>query len=70
MTRNPDYWQADLIKVNKLVLEGVFQDPNTAALKLRSGELDWFTGDIPNPAASVRQEGRRPTSSIRRPGPR
>jgi peptide/nickel transport system substrate-binding protein len=57
MTRNPDYWQADLIKVNKLVLEGVFQDPNTAALKLRSGELDWFTGDIPNPAASVRQEG-------------
>ncbi|WP_152360874.1 ABC transporter substrate-binding protein [Microlunatus speluncae] len=57
LVRNPDYWQAELIKVNKLVLEGVFQDPNTAALKLRSGELDWFTGDIPNPAVSVRQEG-------------
>ncbi len=58
LTRNPDYWQADLIKVDKLVLEGQFQDPNTAALKLRSGELDWFTGDIPNPAVSVRQEGK------------
>lgn len=58
LARNADYWQADQIKVNKLTLEGVFQDPNTAALKLRSGELDWFGGDIPNPAASVRQEGK------------
>lgn len=58
LARNADYWQADQVKVNKLTLEGVFQDPNTAALKLRSGELDWFGGDIPNPAASVRQEGK------------
>ena len=48
LVRRPDYWQADKIKVEKLVLEGNL-DANQAALKLRSGELDFYTGEIPNP---------------------
>ena len=44
----PDYWQADKIKVQKLVLEGQY-DASQAALKLRSGELDAYWGEIPNP---------------------
>ncbi|MET1005790.1 MAG: ABC transporter substrate-binding protein [Propionibacteriaceae bacterium] len=49
LLRRPDYWQADKIKVEKLVLEGNY-DANQAALKLRSGGLDWYTGELPNPA--------------------
>ena len=48
LVRRPDYWQADKIKVEKLVLEGNY-DANQAALKLRSGGLDFYTGEIPNP---------------------
>ncbi len=49
LVRRPDYWQADKIKVQKLVLEGNY-DANQAALKLRSGGLDFYTGELPNPA--------------------
>ncbi len=48
LARRDDYWQADKIKVQKLVLEGTF-DASQAALKLRSGELDAYWGEIPNP---------------------
>ena len=48
LVRRPDYWQADLIKVEKLVLEGNY-DANQAALKLRSGGLDFYAGELPNP---------------------
>ncbi len=48
LVRRPDYWQADKIKVEKLVLEGNY-DANQAALKLRSGGLDFYTGELPNP---------------------
>ena len=48
LVRRPDYWQADKIKVEKLVLEGNY-DANQAALKLRSGGLDFFSGELPNP---------------------
>lgn len=49
LVRRPDYWQADKIKVEKLVLEGNY-DANQAALKLRTGGLDFYTGELPNPA--------------------
>lgn len=45
LERRADYWQADQVKVKKLVLEGQY-DAAQAALKLRSGQLDAF---IPNP---------------------
>lgn len=48
LERRADYWQADKIKVNKLVLEGTF-DAAQAALKLRAGQLDAYWGEIPNP---------------------
>lgn len=48
LERRPDYWQADKIKVQKLVLEGNY-DANQAALKLRSGALDFYNGELPNP---------------------
>ena len=48
LVRRPDYWQADKIKVEKLVLEGNY-DANQAALKLRSGGLDFYSGELPNP---------------------
>ena len=48
MKRNPDYWQADKVKVQKVVLEGTF-DASSAALKLRAGQLDAYWGEIPNP---------------------
>jgi peptide/nickel transport system substrate-binding protein len=48
LVRRPDYWQADKIKVQRLVLEGNY-DANQAALKLRSGALDFYTGELPNP---------------------
>ena len=48
LERRPDYWQADKIKVQKLILEGQY-DAAQAALKLRSGQLDAYFGEIPNP---------------------
>lgn len=48
LERRPDYWQADKIKVNKLILEGTY-DAAQAALKLRAGQLDAYFGEIPNP---------------------
>lgn len=48
LERRPDYWQADKIKVKKLVLEGTY-DASQAALKLRAGQLDAYYGEIPNP---------------------
>jgi peptide/nickel transport system substrate-binding protein len=48
LERRPDYWQADKIKVQKLILEGNY-DANQAAAKLKAGELDFYTGEIPNP---------------------
>lgn len=48
MIRNPDYWQADKIKVQKLILEGNY-DAQQAASKLAAGELDAYFGEIPNP---------------------
>lgn len=48
LVRRDDYWQADKIKVQKLVLEGNYQ-ADQAALKLRSGGLDFYTGELPNP---------------------
>ena len=56
LVRNPGYWQADTIKVQQISQEGSY-DTNSAALKLRSGALDLYTGDIPNPVASVRRTG-------------
>ena len=55
LNRNKTYWQADTIKVERLALEGQYEDPNAAALKLRNGDLDVFTGDIPNPERSVKR---------------
>ncbi|WP_295698119.1 ABC transporter substrate-binding protein [Lapillicoccus sp.] len=48
LVRRADYWQADKIKVQRLVLEGSFE-ASQAALKLRSGELDAYWGEVPNP---------------------
>lgn len=48
LQRRPDYWQADKIKVQKLILEGTY-DADQAAAKLKAGELDFYTGEIPNP---------------------
>jgi peptide/nickel transport system substrate-binding protein len=48
LERRPDYWQADKIKVQKLILEGQY-DASQAALKLRAGQLDAYFGEIPNP---------------------
>ena len=48
LARRDDYWQADKIKVEKLVLEGTYDAPS-AALKLGAGELDAYWGEIPNP---------------------
>jgi peptide/nickel transport system substrate-binding protein len=50
LERRPDYWQADKIKVQKLVLEGNYStNANQAAAKLKAGELDFYSGEIPNP---------------------
>ncbi|NYE71334.1 ABC transporter substrate-binding protein [Microlunatus parietis] len=57
LDRNPSYWGADQIKIEKLRLEGKFDDTNTAALKLRDGSLDVYQGDIPNPEKSVKLDG-------------
>jgi peptide/nickel transport system substrate-binding protein len=50
LERRPDYWQADKIKVQKLVLEGNYStNANQAAALLKTGELDFYSGEIPNP---------------------
>ncbi len=51
LVRRADYWQADKVKVQKLILEGNY-DASQAALKLRSGQLDAYWGEIPNPERS------------------
>lgn len=51
LERRADYWQADKIKVNKIVLEGTY-DASQAGLKLRAGQLDAYWGEVPNPAKS------------------
>ena len=48
LERRADYWQADKIKVKQIVLEGQY-DASQASLKLRSGQLDAYWGEIPNP---------------------
>ncbi|MBC6468792.1 ABC transporter substrate-binding protein [Actinomadura alba] len=48
LIRRADYWQADKVKVQKLILEGNY-DAAQASLKLRSGQLDAYWGEIPNP---------------------
>ena len=48
LERRADYWQADKVKVKKIVLEGTY-DAAQAALKLRSGQLDAYWGEVPNP---------------------
>lgn len=51
LDRRPDYWQADQVKVQHLVLEGSY-DATQAALKLNAGQLDAYWGEIPNPQVS------------------
>jgi len=51
MTRREDYWQADSVLIETLVLEGNY-DATNAALKLAAGELDAYWGEIPNPQSS------------------
>jgi len=51
LERRPDYWQADKIKLEKLILEGNY-DATQAALKLNAGGLDAYWGEIPNPQKS------------------
>ncbi len=53
LVRRTDYWQADKVKVSKLVLEGQ-PDATQALLQLRSGKLDFYSGEIPNPREGVR----------------
>lgn len=48
LTRREDYWQADKVLVQELILEGNY-DATNAALKLAAGELDAYWGEIPNP---------------------
>lgn len=49
LVRRDDYWQADKVKVQKLVLEGTYEAPQASA-KLSAGDLDAYWGEIPNPA--------------------
>lgn len=48
LARREDYWQADKIAVQELVLEGNY-DATNAALKLAAGDSDAYWGEIPNP---------------------
>lgn len=48
LTRREDYWQADKVLIEELILEGNY-DATNAALKLAAGELDAYWGEIPNP---------------------
>ncbi|WP_076264021.1 ABC transporter substrate-binding protein [Intrasporangium flavum] len=52
LERRADYWQADKVKVKKIVLEGTY-DAAQAALKLRSGQLDAYWGEVPNPQKTL-----------------
>ena len=52
LARRDDYWQADKIKVEKIVQEGIY-DSSQAALKLEAGEIDAYYGDIPNPEKTL-----------------
>lgn len=52
LERNPNYWNADEVKIQQLSLEGQY-DANSGALKIRGGALDLYRGDIPNPNRSV-----------------
>lgn len=52
LERNPNYWNADEVKIQQLSMEGQY-DANSGALKLRGGALDLYRGDIPNPNRSV-----------------
>ncbi len=52
MERNENYWDAENLKIQQISLEGQY-DANSGALKLRSGALDLYRGDIPNPPRSV-----------------
>ncbi|MGB4776743.1 ABC transporter substrate-binding protein [Microbacterium sp.] len=52
MERNENYWDAEDLKIQQISLEGSY-DANSAALKLRSGALDLYRGDIPNPPRSI-----------------
>ena len=48
LVRRTDYWQAPKVKVQRLVLEGQ-PDATQALLQLRTGKLDFYSGEIPNP---------------------
>jgi peptide/nickel transport system substrate-binding protein len=52
MERNDRYWDAENLKIQRISLEGQY-DANSAALKIRSGALDLYRGDIPNPPRSI-----------------
>ncbi|WP_420114458.1 ABC transporter substrate-binding protein [Pseudactinotalea sp.] len=56
LERNEDYWNADQVRVQRLILEGQY-DANSGALALRNGALDGYLGDIPNPERSVARNG-------------
>jgi peptide/nickel transport system substrate-binding protein len=47
MKKNPSYWQANKVHVDKLVFP-VLGNNQTAALKLSSGQWDWATLFLPN----------------------
>lgn len=47
LDKRSDYWQADKIKVDQIVEEGVYQ-ADGAALALSNGKLDAYFGEIPN----------------------
>lgn len=48
LQRRDDYWQADKVKIQKLILTGQY-DAAQAVLALDSGQLDAYWGEIPNP---------------------
>lgn len=52
LERNATYWNADEVKIQQISLEGQY-DANSGALKIRSGALDLYRGDIPNPPRSI-----------------
>ncbi|PWD49809.1 hypothetical protein C8046_02965 [Serinibacter arcticus] len=56
LQRNDTYWNAENLKVERVILEGQY-DANSGALKLRNGALDLYLGDIPNPERSVARSG-------------
>ncbi|WP_425839123.1 ABC transporter substrate-binding protein [Microbacterium sp. PA5] len=52
MERNDNYWDAENLKIQRISMEGQY-DANSGALKIRSGALDMYRGDIPNPPRSI-----------------